>query len=313
MYPCVSVDIKSHMFEMGDLLLSTVNSKLALGSANFGLDYGIANKVGKISHNSVTEILKVSKISGVKFVDTAQAYGSSEAILGEHNLSNLNIISKIGRLGSKSGEFTVDLLRKLNTSLDRLNVTSLYGLLLHAPDEVLEKNGTEIIEAMRVAKELGLVHQIGVSIYNPLILDQIYQYWVPDMVQCAFNVFDQRMITSGWADRLKGNGTEVHVRSVFLQGLLLLKEEQIPEKFQNFKCGSLSAWFDLQKKMGLRAEELALQYALSQPWIDKVVVGVDSASQLEKLKYIEMNMKSLDCDFSLLKIDDERLIDPSNW
>lgn len=309
----VNFVIKIYKFKVGDFLLSTANSKLALGSANFGLNYGIANKVGKMSHDSVTEILKVAKTSGVKFLDTAQAYGNSEAILGENNVSKLNIISKIGRLESKSGEFTVDLLSKLNASLDRLKISSMYGLLLHAPDEVLEKNGPEIIEAMGVVKELGLVRKVGVSIYNPLILDRIYDYWIPDLVQCSFNVFDQRLITSGWADRLRENGTEVHVRSVFLQGLLLLKEEQIPDKFWKFNHIPLSAWFDLQKQLGLRAEELALQYALSQPWMDKIVIGVDNASQLKKLIHIEMNMKFLDHDFSSLGVNDERLINPSNW
>ena len=290
--------------------MNNFRSKLAIGSANFGLSYGIGNKNGKLVKDELTKILNLAEASGINTIDTAQAYGDSELRLSSLLKSKFEVITKIGvNLDKRHSNNKIIALAA--ESLDRLALHRLGAVLLHRPELLLGPDGPGIAVELNKLKEMGLAEKIGVSIYSSDILAEASKLLKLDVVQVPFNVFDQRILKTGWNEKLKEKGTEIHTRSTFLQGLLLMKQAEIPRHFSKNWAPLFEQWFDFQRKTGAAADEIALDFALQQPWIDKIVVGVDSALHLDRLLKIEANKR-----FSSLPsfdIDDIDLIDPSCW
>lgn len=286
-------------------------SKLALGSANFGLDYGVANIHGKISDSELLDILLFAQEACIEVVDTAQAYGDSEARIGSLcDDTHFKFVTKIGAEVA-NGSSDQNVISGVKQSCIRLNQSRLYSVMLHRPELLLGGKGREIIRGLRILKEEGIVSKVGVSIYSPEILKAISGVFKIDIVQVPFNVFDQQIFSSGWSDKLKSDGVEIHTRSVFLQGLLLLPQSSLPEYFTNYWPAHFDAWYEFLNYNRADALEIALKFALHQDWIDKIVVGVDTASQLKALVEIEKSSEPI--DFPLLGSSDPNLINPSNW
>ena len=285
-------------------------SKLVLGSANFGLSYGIANRSGQLGTKELIEILNLARASGINYIDTAQAYGNSELRLGLFHETNFEIITKIG-VGLDRTYCENKIRSLVCESLDRLELSRLSAVLLHRPELLIGSDGPTIALELNRLKEQGLVEKIGVSIYSPEILTEITKLVNLDIVQAPFNLFDQRILKSGWSEKLKNMGTEIHTRSIFLQGLLLMQQSELPKYFLKKWKKSFADWYEFQINTGFDADEIALDFGLRQSWIDKVVVGVDDALQLSKLLQIESNER-LSLSPSL-NVEDTDLIDPSRW
>ena len=286
-------------------------SKLALGSANFGLDYGIANNSGKISRSKLNDILLFAQEAGIEVIDTAQAYGDSEARIGELCCeAQFNFVTKIG-LEVANGSRDQNVTNSVKQSCRRLNQSRLYAVMLHRPEVLLGDRGREVVRELNMLKEEGVVSKVGVSIYSPEILTAISGVVKLDIVQVPFNLFDQQILSSGWSEKLKSNGVEIHTRSVFLQGLLLMQRSSLPEYFTNYWPAHFNAWYEFLNYNRADALEVALKFALHQDWIDKIVVGVDSVSQLNALMEIEKSLEPI--DFPILGCNDPNLINPSKW
>ena len=291
--------------------MTKTTSKLALGSANFGLDYGVANASGRLSESELSDILLFAREARIDIIDTAQAYGDSEVRIGSLcNDTQFNFVTKIG------AEFTNqtldhNVINCVNQSCSRLNQSRLYAVMLHRPEVLLGNQGGEVLRQLRILKERGIVSKLGVSIYSPEILTAISEVIKLDIVQVPFNIFDQQILTSGWSHKLKNSGVEIHTRSVFLQGLLLMKQSNLPEYFMKYWPAHFEAWYEFLDYNRAGALEVALKFALHQDWIDRVVVGVDSVSQLKALVEIENGLGQI--DFPLLGCNDPNLINPSKW
>ncbi|SSW69710.1 hypothetical protein AVE30378_03675 [Achromobacter veterisilvae] len=256
-----------------------MNQRLALGTAQFGLAYGIANQTGRVAPEAVERILAEARSAGVDTLDTAVAYGDSELALGEAGVAGWRIISKLPAVPDNCGDCGEWVRNQVDGSLQRLRVGALYGLLLHRPEQLLGPHGPALAYALRRLKQDGVVEKIGVSIYAPQELATLLQALDIDMVQAPFNLLDQRMLETGWADRLKTAGIELHVRSVFLQGLLLIPRECRPAKFDRWG-GVWQEWERWLRAEGLLPMDACLRFALAASAVDKVVVGVDSVEQL---------------------------------
>ena len=286
-------------------------SKLALGSANFGLDYGVANNSGKISESELSEILLFAHEACIKVVDTAQAYGDSEARIGSLcGDAHFNFVTKIGTEFSNQS-FDYNIFSSVKQSCRRLNQPRLYAVMLHRPEVLLGNQGREVVRELQILKEKGIASKVGVSIYSPEILTALSRVFELDIVQVPFNLFDQQILSSGWSDKLKSAGVEIHTRSVFLQGLLLMQRSRLPKYFRKYWSAHFQAWYEFLDYNGADALEVALKFALHQDWIDRIVVGVDSVSQLKTLVEIENSLSPI--DFPLLGCNDPNLINPSNW
>ena len=285
-------------------------SRLALGTANFSQAYGVANEVGKLNKSELYNILTLVRKFNINVIDTAQAYGETEVLLGSQNLEQLNVVTKIG-INSNFSHCREDIQQLVEDSCHRLRINKLYAVMLHRPEMLISSEGREIFNALQTLKKEDKVLKIGVSIYSPLILDEIMDKFDIDIVQVPFNLFDNRMETTGWSERLVERQVEIHARSVFLQGLLLMSKEKLPRFFMQKWPRIFKEWYSFLDKSRVDAKHIALKFALSRHWIDKVVVGIDSSFQLEELLGIENCIGQYDVpQFSVV---DEDLIDPSRW
>ena len=286
--------------------------KLAIGTAQFGLPYGIANKSGQLSVSEGSLLLDVAKSFGINTLDTAIAYGVSEQRLGKIGVANWRIISKLPPVPDAKNCPNIKkwIFEEINQSLNRLKVDLLYGLLLHTPQQLLEDGGDEIYSALQQLKADGLVHKIGVSIYEPSELDALYERYKFDIVQSPFNIFDRRLLSSGWLSKLHKHNVEVHVRSIFLQGLLLMKKEEIPSKFNRWSS-VFDSWFKFLDEQHLSSLEACLKYTLSFSEISNVIVGLDNLTQLHEVVESSQGLiPLLPNDFQLTDTD---LINPASW
>ena len=285
--------------------------KLTLGTAQFGLDYGVANAIGKVDKEETLEILTFAKQAGINTLDTAIGYGDSEKRLGQAGIGSWNIITKLPEINVEHSDINFWVNSQINNSLLRLNVLSVYGILLHRPLQLLEKNGSQLWNSLEGLKERSITKKIGFSVYSPDELDKLWKAgFIPDIVQAPYNVFDQRLKDSGWLSKLNDNKVEVHTRSVFLQGLLLMPSDKRPKYFSKWN-NLFNEWDLWLKTNNISGLEAALNFALSEYLIDKIIVGVDNKTQLSEV--ISASKKYTLCVPKILNTTDEKLINPSLW
>lgn len=287
-------------------------NRLALGTAQFGLDYGVANPSGKVRSKEVEKILLVARQGGIDTLDTAIAYGTSEAILGNLGVDEFRLVTKLPQLPAKINDVDHWVARQVADSSARLGHKKLYGCLLHHPQDLLSSSGAQLIRALVKLRNDGVVQKIGVSIYSPGDLvevgDIIFEL---DLVQAPLNVVDRRLHTSGWLDRLKEGGVEVHTRSAFLQGLLLISRHNMPLKFSRWSH-LWDQWHEKLKVFDISPLVACLAYPLSLEQVDRVIIGVDSHNQLlEVFQAVELAKDISDTSF--MASMDPNLINPSNW
>lgn len=285
-------------------------SRLALGTVQFGLNYGVANRSGQVSRSTAKAMLALALDGGVNMLDTAVAYGESEACLGEVGTDGFKVVSKLPAVPEVCPDVDAWVQAQITISLARLGVKGLYGLLLHRPDQLLAANGMALYVALQRLKEAGTVQKIGISIYAPDQLVELASRFRFDIVQAPLNLVDRRLHESGWLQKLKEDGVEVHTRSAFLQGLLLMPSAGIPVQFARW-TGLWHNWDEWLKTHDVGAVQACLAYPLSLPGVDHVVVGADSVSQLAQI--IDAAAAACPDDLPDLRCDAQELINPALW
>lgn len=284
--------------------------RVALGTVQFGQSYGIANQCGQVSLDETRAIIKLSHESGMNTLDTAIAYGDSEQRLGVIGVEEWQVVSKLSAIPERCSDVCQSVTDSVGESLQRLQIKSLYGLLLHRPQQLLEPHGDQLYRALLKLKQDGLVNKIGISIYDPAELDVVSSRYQLDLVQAPFNIMDRRLINSGWLFRLADQGIELHVRSVFLQGLLLMPRSSRPEKFDRW-APLWSRWNRWLDQAGITPLQACLRYVLSFKEISKIVLGVESVRQLKEI--LEAAVGSAPVVPNDLTAVDLDLINPVNW
>jgi aryl-alcohol dehydrogenase-like predicted oxidoreductase len=285
-------------------------SKLALGTVQLGLPYGISNFSGQTSLAEARNMLKFALANGLDTLDTAIAYGDSEMRLGEVGTQGFKLVSKLPALPDGCANVGAWVKRQTEESMSRMGVNSIYGMLLHKPDQLLGPNGVLLYQALQALKDRGQVQKVGVSIYSPSELDKLTQNFHFDLVQAPFSLVDRRLHSTGWMQRLKDDGVEVHTRSVFLQGLLLMAATDIPNKFAKWN-DLWRTWHKWLADCGGSAVQACLAFPLSFCEIDRVVVGANSLSQLAQI-VSAANGQAID-RLPDLRCEDENLINPARW
>lgn len=287
------------------------DDRIAIGTAQFGQPYGIANKkLEEVSQLEVANILKYALSKGIGTIDTAMTYGNSEIKLGNCGVSNFQIITKLPSVPKDCLGIESWIESQFFDSLSRLKVNEIYGLLLHNSSDLLGRQGSLIWSYLQNLKEKKIVKKIGYSIYNPEELDHLFELFSPDIIQAPYNIIDRRLSTSGWLDRLFSADVEIHIRSIFLQGLLLFHKNDRPNYFANWPdvFNRLDEWLE---KNSLSAFEASISFALSDSRINKVIFGVNNVIQLRE---IVSNAGVIVSDFpEELNSNDLNLINPSMW
>lgn len=286
-----------------------MNNKFALGTAQFGLSYGISNLNGQVPKDVVKKIIKYAKNKGVYTLDTAINYGSSEECLGDVNVKDWDIVTKLPIIPQDCLNIFDWVTQQVEGSLRRLKVRHISALMVHQSFQLQEPYGHDLWSAMQTLKDKGVIKKVGFSIYEPKELDQLWDDFKPDIIQSPFNVFDDRLRSSGWLTKLNNNKVEVQVRSVFLQGLLLMKKNQRPEKF-NYWSNIWEEWDSWLQDNNITALQACLAFALLDNSINKVIIGIDNLIQLEEILSTDYAKITHFPKFDINNLD---LINPTRW
>jgi len=287
------------------------HSKLALGTVQFGIDYGINSGV-KVKKNEVINIINCARNNGINLLDTAQLYGSSEQVLGDVNTQDFNIVSKTR--GFDQGVITKKVascvITDLYQSLKLLKQKSLYALLVHHGEDLLRPGGELIFNQLKILKDEGLVNKIGVSAYIDSQLIKIIERFDIDIIQIPMNILDRRLIDNGLLNKIHYQGIEIHTRSVFLQGLLLMDQKKRPKLFDRWSS-LWEIWHEWLADNKLSALEATIRYMISMPQISRVLVGVDNKDQFQNIiNAVNGHLPSIPEELSTNDVD---LLNPGNW
>lgn len=284
--------------------------KLALGSAQFGSDYGVSNKTGQVCPVELRRILNSARHHSIDLIDTAINYGSAERVLGDAGVQDFNIVTK---LPSPPAGVDLDSWIELTIgeSLERLRAVSLHGVLIHAPSILKGPQGASVFGALMNLKRKGIAKKIGVSVYSPDEIYELFSLFDFDLVQAPFNILDRRLMQSGCLDFLSKKEVEIHGRSMFLQGLLLMSEPDQCLYFPRWKR-LWREWHAWLEETGIDAVEACVNFLNAYSLIDKFLVGVERHDQLDQI------VKAFDSSLSnevptQFSCDDLSLIDPTKW
>ena len=288
---------------------------IGLGTAQFGLNYGIANEKGKIPVGEARAIIDLASQRGVSLLDTAPAYGDSEEVIGKitASSSNFDIVTKIIAPGfaTSEKEYQANIEEVFRRSLNLLRRDVLYAVLVHNVNDLLGPRGDLLMRSLLEIQDEGLVKKIGVSIYDVSSLEAITSRYQIQLVQVPFNVFDQRFVMSGWPSKLRSMNIEIHVRSIFLQGLLLMNPNKLPASLIKLK-GPLGRYKKHLESNGMSPIEAAFGYVANCGVADRIIVGVDSEAQLREILSSQVRAERFR-DFDLFSVNDDLLVNPSNW
>ncbi len=272
--------------------------------------YGVANRVGQVRGSEARRILERARTVGMDTLDTAAAYGTSESLLGTLGVADWIVVTKLPPVPAGCQDVPGWMRSAAEGSLGRLGVARLGGLLLHAPLQLLGPGGAAIYAALERLRAAGLTQRIGISVYAPEELEALGARFHFDIVQAPLNILDRRLAASGWLDRLHAAGVEVHVRSLFLQGLLLMPAGERPDEFSRWQP-LWDLWHGWLAASGLTAIQACVAFAAAQSHVDRAVVGVDSLRQLEEI-LAALSRDRIELPPELAS-DEPELVDPSRW
>jgi aryl-alcohol dehydrogenase-like predicted oxidoreductase len=286
------------------------NIPLVLGTATFGNNYGIANRNELQNNQMVNDLVVIAEKAGIEFFDSAPAYGNAESLLGRYRDSSrsIKVISKIS--AEESLDFDL-MLKSVQRSLERIGVPRLWALLLH-DSRALERNTSDkTVWALNSILESRLVERIGISVYSAdAAIRAKAKFPTLSVFQIPENVCDRRASTSDELLTLAQNGNYFFVRSIFLQGLLLMEANELPENLS--RAGKFIDQIKfLAEQNSTNSLSICLSYANSIPWASGIIIGAATKKQLQDIIVAPRNLK---IDWTN-KIDtmDNWLIDPRNW
>lgn len=286
-------------------------SKFILGTAQIGSIYGISNSRKKqISFSEAKKIIKKCKSFGIKEIDTAISY-NNDKILGKVGVNKFNVNTKISIIKFNDKKNVLKFYeKKIVDSLRHLKLKRFNSILIHNPNKFKKNTNSELIyRSLIKLKKKKLFKKIGISIYDFDQLKELLHKYKFDVIQLPFNVFDQRLINSDLIKKLQSQKIEIHVRSIFLQGLLLMKKKQIDKKFKRWKK-SINLWSDFTQDNRLIKLNTCLNFVLSNSKNLKILIGINSSRELEEIKKIKIKNIILP-DFELN--NEKKLINPIYW
>lgn len=280
--------------------------KLAIGTVQFGIRYGINNSEGIPGNAEIHNIFTVATNAGIRMIDTALGYGNSEERVSPF-ADIFNIVSKFS--GVKTDE---ELLQQFETSCTHIGASAIYGYLAHNADNLIAT--PELWQTLQKLKEESRVQKIGYSLYTPAQLEKLLELQlVPDLVQIPYSLLDRKF--EPYLALLKKLGTEIHVRSVFLQGLYFMDPLALPEKLMPLQP-ELSKLHNLCLERNISIGALAINFIAENPLVDYVVIGVEKAAQLEQNIQKVEEWKTAGDVFGVVRSLNpiqKELLNPVNW
>ncbi|MCW7503701.1 aldo/keto reductase [Leptospira paudalimensis] len=289
-----------------------MKQQLTLGTVQFGLNYGVSNSVGKVNPKEVESILDFAYENGISELDTAVAYGDSEIILGKLINARFKVSTKLPKLDLENHKNVREWTKsQIESSLERLNLSQIETLFLHDVSILFSPNAIEVYETIQDFVSKGIIRKFGLSIYSHHDLEKIPSYVEYNRIQCPINVFDRSLESSGWMDSLHLKGIEIQARSIFLQGILLMKKETRPKYFSKWS-GLFEKWDKAIEKNQISPALFCILFIKSLTKVSNVVFGVESKSQLSEIISHFNETRTLQFMDELSSYDED-LIYPFRW
>jgi aryl-alcohol dehydrogenase-like predicted oxidoreductase len=284
--------------------------ELILGTVQFGLDYGITNSQGQLADDDVVSMLQAAHTGGVSTFDTAADYGDSQHRLGKlwPGEDTANFITKFS-LPLDGADASAENLY-LN-SMHTLRVSRLAGLLFHKQSDLLDRRLEQTLDIMRNARADGAVRHIGVSVYNLSDLREALEVFPDlDLVQLPANVLDLDLLHSDEVTTLKQHGCQVHVRSIFLQGILLAEPSTLPTFFKAL-VGPLTMLKEVAESLGVTVLDVLVSMMKRDPLVDALVIGATGVGELNSI------LGAWNSEIALPRFElpavPSRVLDPREW
>ena len=283
--------------------------KFTLGTASFGSKYGVANQDGEMSDNECLRVLDRAKVLNIESLDTAPIYGTAESLIGRFHTSNqhFDVYSKISETSTFS---SANILSQIHESRERLRIRKFAAILFHKSDFLKIESRKVINLAIHEILESGLASKVGVSVYNESEVEYVVKRF-PEikLFQVPENVMDRRLLNSKLISELAAVGFEFHVRSIFLQGLLMMDERKLNRSL----APALQGLVELRqfcKQQEINILDLCLNYARQIEWATNAVVGVNTPEQLTEI----VNHSKRDLDLTILPHSfPDLILDPRRW
>lgn len=261
--------------------------KLCLGTVQFGMNYGIRGQKQPALQDAL-KMLDYATQNGIEAIDTAASYGTAEDVVGAFLSKNtiarnkLFISSKftpnaLDEISNKDYKKVID--AHLTKTLSRLHTDYLDSYIFHSSRYAFDEAK---LQALYEVKREGRVRHCGVSVYYPEEAKACIHNPFVDFIQLPSSIFDQRMLRSGVFDLAHQNGsTQIHSRSAFIQGLILMQPEDVPP----FLAGAkpiLQKIDELCQRYHLSRIQVALLFVKQFDAISHLVFGVDNIEQLKE-------------------------------
>tara|TARA_B100002052_G_C15878967_1_gene598306 strand:+ start:2123 stop:2983 length:861 start_codon:yes stop_codon:yes gene_type:complete len=285
-----------------------LKSKLIIGGAQFGSNYGVSNNLGQVSKQNIISILDYAYSEGIDIIDTAKSYGNSESVIGDYIGSKekptFKVITKIGQVNN-------DLFKQVRDSIEKLSVDSV-SLLTHSTKLYLDYYYQDEIQELKNKKYIS---KVGVSVYTQKEIEKILSSdLTPDIIQLPINILDTRLYHSGIISELSRIGIDIHARSIFLQGLFFLPNELLIKRFPDV-VPSINKLQKISNDIGCTIGEISLLWVNSMNEISKIIIGIDKVSQLkENLNTLSKNLQYSSYERALeIKYENNNILNPSLW
>jgi aryl-alcohol dehydrogenase-like predicted oxidoreductase len=282
--------------------------KFILGTANFGMPYGSQKYNGKLYRKKIHQIIDFMVINNLTEIDTAEAYGNAETVLGEIGIQEFKVTTKFYLTKNEN------IFNRTYNSLERLRIDSLDTVLIHNAESLSESDLIYFYDQASELKKQGLINKFGISIYKKDFLLELNKPHF-DVVQTAVNIFDRSFTEKDVNNHSITTGTQLHARSIFMQGILLMDSKIFLKHFSGRSRKIFEAYVNFVSDLKMTQLEYCLGCALYEPLIKKIVIGVDSAKQLTEISSVEFMCKPPHIDlFALNKLEEfEEFINPLNW
>ena len=280
-------------------------NKLIIGTANFGVRYGY--KKHKINKKELNKIIKFCKKNKINSFDTASSYKTT---LGKYNLKGKFIYSKIPKIPHDIINIELWIFKKFLKSLRSLGLKKIEGIYIHHQEDLLSKRSLIIYQTLLKLKKLGYVKKIGVSIYDIKKLNRIINLYNIDMVQIPINILDRRFLNRRLINLITKKKIELNARSIFLQGILLKKRENLNKKFIDLDNKTFKNWYSWITENNISQLDACISFIKSIKIVSNIIIGINNLEQLEMIfESLKKNKKYPKYIFS----KKNKLIDIRKW
>jgi len=284
--------------------------KLVLGSAQFGMDYGISNELGKVNEKEVRKILSLASLNGIYEVDTAINYGTSQSILGRQN-KKFSFSTKLPNFCLDSHSIKNKVHEYLENSYSELSTNKIDILYLHSSYQLLENNGERLHAVLEELKFNKKIKRIGISVYDLDKTLEIISKFDIDVIQAPINIFDRRFLDKNFILEIRKKNINLYARSIFLQGLLLMPFNKVPNYFHKWKDIFVN-WNSWLTENNLTPLQACISYVMNIDDINNFIVGVNSVDQFKEIIQCYRASEKIN-NFKHEYLNISNLIDPTLW